>query len=62
MTSCENERANSTLKNHKTFLQSSMGQGRLSVLALVYIHYNFPVDLDDVVDRFKIRFNRRIAL
>ena len=33
VTSCENERANSTLKNLKTFLRSSMGQVRLSSLA-----------------------------
>ena len=39
-----------------------MGQGRLSVLALMNIHYNFSVDLDDVVDRFKIKCNGRIAL
>ena len=29
VTSCENERANSTFKNLITFLRSSMGQGRL---------------------------------
>ena len=54
VTSCENERANSTLKNLKNFLQSSMGQGRLSALMLMHIHYNFPIDLDDVVGRFNI--------
>ena len=45
VTSCENERANSTLKNLKTFIRSSMGQVRLSSLALMHVHYDSPVDL-----------------
>ena len=53
ITSCENERANSTLKL-KTFLRSSMGQVRLSSLALMHVHYDLPVDLDDVISRFKL--------
>ena len=44
-------RANSVLKNLKTFLRSTMGQERLSSLSLMHIHYRLPVDLDNVVDR-----------
>ena len=62
VTSCENERANSVLKNLKTHLRSTMGQERMSALALMKIHYTTPVDLDDVVDRFKVMSNRRIPL
>lgn len=62
VTSCENERANSALKNLKTFLRSSMGQERLSSLALMHIHYTSPVNLDSVVDMFKLKCNRRIPL
>ena len=62
VTSCENERVNSTLKNLKTFLRSTMGQQRLSSLALMHIHYNKVVNLDNVVDRFKLKCDRRIAL
>ena len=62
VTSCENERANSALKNLKTFLRSTMGQERLSSLALMHVHYNLTVDLDNVVDRFKLKCNRRISL
>ena len=62
VTSCENERANSTLKNLKNFLRSTMGQERLSALALMHIHRSYSVDLDDVVDRFKLKCNRRISL
>ena len=62
VTSCENERANSTLKNIKSFLRSSMGQERLSSLALMHIHRSMSIDLNDVVERFKLKCNRRIAL
>ena len=62
VTSCENERANSTLKNLKTVLRNKMGQERLSSLALMHIHYNLRIDFDDVMDKFKLKCNRRIAL
>ena len=62
VTSCENERANSALKNLKTYLRSTMGQEWLSSLSLMHIHYNFPVDLNDIVDKFKAKCNRRIIL
>ena len=62
VTSCENERAHSTLNNLKTSLRNSMGQERMSSLALMHIHYNKIVNLDDVVDRFKLKCNRRIKL
>ena len=53
ITCCENERANSTLKKLKTILRSSMGQVRLSSLALMHVHYDL-LDLDDVISRFKL--------
>ena len=62
VTSCENERAHSTFKNLKTFLRSTMGQERLSSLALMHIHYKKPVDHDDIIDRFKAMSSRRISL
>ncbi len=34
-----NERSNSTLKNLKACLRGTMGQERLSSLALMHIHY-----------------------
>ena len=58
VTSCENERA----KNLKTVLRNKMGQERLSSLALMHIHYNLRIDFDDVMDKFKLKCNRRIAL
>jgi hypothetical protein len=35
---------------------------RLSSLALMHIHYSVPVDMDQVIDRFKLLCHRRIAL
>ena len=62
VTSCENERANSVLKNLKTYLRNTMGQERMSALALMKIHYKTSVDLEDVIERFKFKTNRRIPL
>ena len=62
VTSCENERANSALKKLKSFVRTTMGQERLSSLALMHVHSDLQVDLDDVVDRFKLKCNRRISL
>ena len=62
VTSCENERVNSTLKNLKTYLRSTMSEERLSALALMHVHYDLSVDLDCVVDKFKLKCNRRIKL
>ncbi len=62
VTSCENERANSTLANIKTALRSTMGQERLSSLVMMSIHNDMPIDFDVIVDRFKLVCNRRIVL
>jgi hypothetical protein len=62
VTSCENERANSTLANVKTALRSTMGQERLSSLAMMSIHSNVDIDFDVIVDKFKSICNRRISL
>ena len=56
---CKNERANSCLKNLKSYLRSTMGQERLSSLALMNIHY---VNFNSVIDKFKLKGNRRIQL
>ncbi len=45
----------------KTFLRNTMGQERLSSLALMHIHYNLPINLD-VIDTLKLKCNRRISL
>ena len=39
-----------------------MGKNRLSSLALLYIHYDTPVDLDQVVDIYAKLHPRRLEL
>ena len=62
VTSCENERANSTLERVKTSLHSTMGQERLSALTMMSVHRDLEIDYDDIIDRFKLVCNRRIPL
>ena len=46
------ERSFSTLKRIKTYLRNSMGDSRLSGLALLSIHREIEVDPAEVLDRF----------
>ena len=52
VSSAENERCNSVLKAIKTPMRSTMTNDRLSSLALMKIHRNFPVDVNKVVEDF----------
>ena len=62
VTSCECERSISALRLLKTYLRSTMGQDRLSSLALAFIHRNVTVDIDAVVQEFARKQPRRILL
>ena len=46
----------------KSYLRSTMGQERLSSLALKNIHYEKNVNFNSVIDKFKLKGNRRIQL
>lgn len=46
------ERMFSCLRRLKTWLRSTMGQDRLTGLALLMIHYDFPPDPERVLDRY----------
>ncbi|CAC5416458.1 unnamed protein product [Mytilus coruscus] len=46
------ERSFSALKRVKTYLRSTMGQERLSSLALLHVHSDFDIDTKEVVDTF----------
>ena len=50
VTSCECERNVSVLRRLKTYLRTTMGQTRLTGLALLHIHYATDVDLDQVIN------------
>ena len=61
-TSCECERSASTLRRLNNYMRASMGKERLSNLALLHIHYNTDIDLDQVVDTFSRKHPRRLEL
>lgn len=61
-TSCECERSASTLRRLNTFMRSSMGEDRLSSLALIHTHYDMAVNLDEAVNIFSKLHPRRLEL
>lgn len=59
VTTCTTERSNSTLKRLKSYLRNSMGENRLTGLALMNIHYSHVFDIDDIINQFANK-NRRL--
>ena len=62
VTSCTAERSFSELKRIKTALRSTMSNERLSNLALLHLHQDIPIDIDEVIDEFSRLHPRRIQL
>ena len=53
VTTASAERSFSTLKRLKTYLRSSMGDDRLTALALIHVHAEtIPIDTAEVIDKF----------
>ncbi|CAH3171385.1 unnamed protein product, partial [Porites lobata] len=52
MSSASSERSFSTLKYLKTYLRNTMGQGRLNGLALMYVHRDKNMDIEQLIDLF----------
>ena len=61
-TSCEGERSASSLRRLHTYNRASMGQERLSSVALIHFHYQVKIDLDEVVNLFATKHPRRLEL
>ena len=61
VTSCECERSVSVLRL-KTYLRSTMGQERLSGLALMHITYGMQLNLEEVINIFASKHKRRMLL
>ncbi|XP_041362805.1 52 kDa repressor of the inhibitor of the protein kinase-like [Gigantopelta aegis] len=61
-TSCECERSASSLRRLHSYARATMGQERLSALALLHIHYDKEIDLDRVVNVFVQCHPRRLEL
>jgi len=62
VTSCECERSASVLRRLHSWCRTSMGQDRLASLALMHVHYDETVDLNQVVDIFARKHQRRMQL
>ena len=64
VTTCETERSNSQLKLLKTYLRSTMGEERLSDLAVIKVHRRMVADLDfdQLVADFSNKHPRRMTL
>ena len=62
VTSCEAERSFSALRRIKTFLRTTMGKERLNSLALLHIHREIPINLDEAVTKFAQKHNRKVQL
>jgi hypothetical protein len=62
VSSCECERSASVMRRLHTWMRSSMGQERLGSLALMHIHYDKVVDIDQVVGIFASKHARRMQL
>ena len=60
VTPCECERTISAMRHLKNYLKCTMGQDRLSSLALMHIHYENEVDIDKVAQRFCLKQSRRM--
>lgn len=56
------ERSISVIRRLKTYLRATMDQRRMSSLALMHIHYNMQLNLDEIVDMFCRKNPRRMAL
>lgn len=62
VTTCEVERCVSSLRRLKTYLRSTMGQSRLTGLALMHVHQHISVDIDAIVNQFAVLHPRRMKL
>lgn len=64
VTSCECERSFSALRRLHNFTRASMGQSRLSNLALLHIHYDdcAAIDIDCAINQFANLHPRRMEL
>ena len=51
--SCECERSISAMCRLNNYMRCTMGESRLSALALMYIKYDMPVNLDEIVNLFE---------
>ena len=56
------ERSFSALKRLKTYIRSTMGEERLTGLALLHVNKSTEVDPDDIIELYASKKERRIRL
>ena len=59
VTTASSERCFSTMRRLKTYLRSTMGEQRLTSLALLSVHRDRPVDKDSVRNEYAVSSNVR---
>ena len=62
VTTCTCENSITVLRRLKTYLRSTMSENRLKGLALLHVHRDIDLDVNEVIDRFAIRHPRRMKL
>ena len=62
ITTCETERSVRALRRLKTYLRSTMGQERLSSIALIHSNYPMDINYDEVIARFYALHPRRVSM
>jgi len=58
VTTATSERSFSTLKRLKTYLRNTTGQSRLNGLALMNIHRDIPLSINQIIDEFSVQARR----
>lgn len=56
------ERSFNVLRRMKTFLRTTMHQGRLPSLGLMHIHREVPINVEKIIDSFASRKNKKLIL
>ena len=62
VTNCKCERSGSVLKRLNTYLRASMGQERLTSLAMIHINYDQKIDEEKVLEIFCKKQHRVMEL
>ena len=62
VTSCDCERSASALRSLHNYMRATMGKSRLSNLALLHIHDDMDVDLDEVITRYAHLHPRKLEI
>ena len=59
---CEIERCVSSLRRLQNYIRSTMGQTRVTGLALMHVHQHITVDINAIIDDFALLQSQRMKL